>query len=133
MTLQDKRLYHQVHPLKLGTDISAQLVSLYFFWGHNVALGLAVMFLPPIVASLVIMNTSDLTSIKQSALGHYLKRYMTPAMEGIRFAGTVPMILGAWFHLWWLIPLGFAITLGGWVRGLLFPLPGAADKGEPQQ
>lgn len=126
MTFQEKQLYHQVYPLKLATDIIAQIVALYLFWIHNSALGIAAMFLPPIVASLVIVQTVDLDPIKHSALGHYLKRYMTPAMQVIRLAGTIPMVLGAWFHIWWLIPLGLLITLFGWVRGLLFPLPTTA-------
>jgi hypothetical protein len=133
MPLRDKALYHQVHPLKLGTDICAQIVSLYFFWGHNIALGLSVMFLPPIVASLALVNIADFTSIKHSALGYYLKRYMTPAMEAVRLAGTIPMVLGAWFHVWWLIPLGLVITLFGWTRGLLFPLPAPEDTDDSRQ
>jgi hypothetical protein len=31
MTPQEKMLYHQIHPLKLATDISAEIVSLYLF------------------------------------------------------------------------------------------------------
>jgi hypothetical protein len=120
MTFQEKALYHQVHPLKLATDISAQIVSLYFFWIHSLTLGLIVMFLPPIIASLVIVNTVDLTAIKRSKLGHYLQWAMTPAMQGVRLLGTVPMALGAWFHIWWLIPLGLAMVLFGWLRGWLF-------------
>jgi len=119
MTLQEKALYHQVHPLKLATDISAQIVSLYFFWLHDLLAGLAVMFIPPIVISLILINTVNFTPIKESALGRYLQRTMTRAMEGVRLLGTLPMVLGAWYHIWWLIPLGLAITLFGWLRGLL--------------
>lgn len=32
MTPQEKALYHQIHPLKLFTDISAEVISLYLFW-----------------------------------------------------------------------------------------------------
>ena len=35
MTLKEKALYHQIHPLKLSTDILASLVSLYLFWLHQ--------------------------------------------------------------------------------------------------
>lgn len=44
MTLQEKALYHQIHPIELGTDIISALIPVYFLWIHNmpVALGLAV-------------------------------------------------------------------------------------------
>ena len=45
---------------------------------------------------------------------------MTPAMQAIRLAGTLPISLGAWFHRWDLAALGLAIVLFGWLRGLLF-------------
>lgn len=121
MTLQEKALYHQIHPLKLATDITAQVVATYFFWEHQLLLGLLAMFVPPIVASLLLVTTLDFTRIQDSAVGRYLKRSMTRAMEGVRLAGTLPMIFGAWYHLPWLILLGLAIVLFGWLRGLLLP------------
>ena len=126
MTFREKQLYHQIHPLKLATDISAQIVSLYFFWRHALLPGLLVMFLPPILISLLIVRLVNLEPLKDSSVGRYLRHYMTPAMEGVRLAGTVPMVLGAWYHAVWLIPVGLAITLFGWLRGLIFPSRAAA-------
>jgi len=40
MNFADKVLYHQIHPLKLATDILASLESLYFFWQHKLFIGL---------------------------------------------------------------------------------------------
>ena len=120
LTLQEKALYHQVHPLKLATDISAQVVSTYFFWVHNLALGLVTMLVPPIVMSALLLNTLNFTWIRDSAVGRYLKRSMTPAMQAVRLAGTLPIIFGAWYHLPWLIALGGAVILFGWLRGLIF-------------
>jgi len=34
MTLQEKVLYHQIHPLKLITDWGTGLAALYLFWQH---------------------------------------------------------------------------------------------------
>jgi hypothetical protein len=120
LTLQEKALYHQVHPLKLATDISAQVVSTYFFWVHSLALGLVTMFVPPIMISALLLNTLDFTWIRDSAVGRYLKRSMTPAMQAVRLAGTLPIVFGAWYHLPWLIALGLAVILFGWLRGLIF-------------
>jgi hypothetical protein len=120
MTLQEKVLYHQVHPLKLATDISAQIASGYFFWVHALVPGLVVMFVPPIIASSVLIRTQDFSGIRDSALGRYLKRSMTRAMEAVRLAGTLPISVGFWFHQPSLIVLGLAMVLFGWLRGLLF-------------
>jgi hypothetical protein len=119
MTVQEKVLYHQIHPLKLGTDITAAIVSTYFFWLHNVAFGLITAFVPPVVMSTLLLATQDFTWIRDSAVGRYLKRSMTHAMEAVRLAGTLPMALGAWYHLPWLIALGIPIVLFGWLRGLI--------------
>ena len=120
LMLQEKALYHQVHPLKLATDISAQVVSTYFFWVHSLALGLLTMLVPPILMSALLLTTLDFAWIRDSAVGRYLKRAMTPAMQAVRLAGTLPIIFGAWYHLPWLIALGLSIILFGWLRGLLF-------------
>ena len=32
MTLAEKTLYHQIHPVKLLVDWVAGVLSLYFFW-----------------------------------------------------------------------------------------------------
>jgi hypothetical protein len=35
MILRSKILFHQVHPAKLATDASIAVISLYFFWQHQ--------------------------------------------------------------------------------------------------
>jgi len=72
MNFADKVLYHQIHPLKLGTDILASLVSLYFFWQHRLLLGLFLHLAPPIIASLIVMYAVDLERQKQSTFGQYM-------------------------------------------------------------
>jgi hypothetical protein len=124
LSRSEQVLYHQVHPLKLATDIGAQIVSLYFFWTHQLIWGLVAMFVPPPIASFALLRLVDFAYVRDSALGRYLARYMTPAMVAVRLLGTVPMVVGAWLRVWWLIPLGVAITLFGWLRGLLFPSRG---------
>jgi hypothetical protein len=119
--MREKQLYHQLHPLKLATDITAALISMYFFWFHDFWLALAWMFLPPIIVSTIMLLTMDFTWIKESAVGRYLAWEMTPAMQALRLAGTIPMALGAWYHQWWAIALGLLIVLFGWLRGLIFP------------
>ena len=65
-------------------------------------------------------NSTD-RARRDSAVGRYLKWSMTRAMEALRFAGILPLSLGAWFHQPLLIALGLAMVLFGWLRGLVFP------------
>ncbi len=121
MTPQEKTLYHQIHPLKLFTDISAEFVSLYLFWKRKLIAGLVVMFVPPILASALIIRLANLETYKQSAFGQYVRLYMTPPVVLVRVLGTVMTHLGAWYRIPVLIPLGLMTVLLGWLRGILWP------------
>ena len=78
MTPQEKTLYHQIHPLKLCTDISAEFVSLYLFWQRKLIAGLVAMLVPPMIASALILKLANLERYKESAFGRYVRVYMTP-------------------------------------------------------
>ena len=117
MTLKEKSLYHQIHPLKLATDIGCEPLSLYFLWHHDLVLGLATHFLPPIVTSLVLICCGDFEAIKRSRAGAYLRRHMTRTIEAIRFAGDIVMVLGAWFHEPSLIIVGLVVVVIAWWSG----------------
>ncbi len=39
METQEKVLYHQIHPIKLFTDVSTSLISLYLLWQEYLAVG----------------------------------------------------------------------------------------------
>jgi len=121
MTPQEKILYHQIHPLKLSTDISAEVVSLYLFWQHRLIAGLAVMFIPPVIVSALLIRLANLEPYKQSAFGRYVRVYMTSLVVAVRLLGTVVTHIGAWYRMPALIPLGLMIVLAGWLRGILWP------------
>ena len=53
MTLQEKTLYHQIHPLKLFTDLSAGIAALHPLWQNNLLTALLIMFDPPIPVSFI--------------------------------------------------------------------------------
>jgi hypothetical protein len=121
MNMQEKTLYHQIHPLKLFTDWGTGLVALYFLWQHNIVVGLIVAFVPSIVVTLLLVRIVNLERYKQSSFGQYIRKYMTRLMELIRFVGYAMMAIGAWYHIAWLIPLGLAVILLAWLRGVIFP------------
>ena len=119
MTLNEKILYHQIHPLKLAADIGCEPVSLYFFWQHNLLAGLTMHSVPPIVTSLLLIRYGDLDAYKNSTAGTYLNRHTTRSVEGVRFAGDIVMVLGAWFHHVSFIALCLAVIILAWCSGLV--------------
>lgn len=119
MTLQEKYLYHQIHPLKLLTDWSAGLLALYPLWRHRLGIALIIMVVPPALVSWFVIRCVDLERQRASAFGRYVRQYMTRAMEAVRLAGFIVMAAGAWYRSAALVFAGLAIVLLGWVRGLL--------------
>jgi cobalamin synthase len=114
---KEKYLYHQIHPLKLFTDIGAALGSLYLLWRHQLAFALVVLLAPPVLVSLLLMRYADLEPYRQSAFGKYVARSMSHAMEAVRLAGMAVTALGASRQSLWIIGAGVAIVLFGWLRG----------------
>ena len=121
MTRDEKVLYHQIHPLKLLTDIGAEVVSLYLFWRKQWLAGLAVMFVPPVIASALIINLVDLDPYKHSPFGRYVRDYMTPLVVAVRVLGTVVTHIGAGLRQPALIPIGLAMVLLAWLSGVIAP------------
>ena len=120
MTFAEKALYHQIHPLKLGTDIAASIVSLYVLWQHQLVAGLLLHFIPPIVASTLVIAFIDLAPQKNSRFGRYVQRMMTRQIEGLRLLGDIVTVFGAWYHSWLVIAAGFLIVAGAWLSGVVY-------------
>ena len=119
MTLAEKALYHQIHPAKLGTDIAAFIVSLFVLWQHRLLAGLLLHFVPPIVASALVIAYVDLTPQKNSRFGRYVARMMTRPIEASRLFGDIVSVFGAWYHSGLIIAAGLAIVLAAWLSGLV--------------
>src|SRR5699024_7412743 len=64
---QEKKLYHQIHPLKLLTDWITGVISLYILWSHQIVTALIVMFVPSILVSIIIMKYVNLEKLKNSS------------------------------------------------------------------
>jgi hypothetical protein len=105
---KELKLYHQIHPIKLGTDIASAIAFLFLLWRHKIAPALLIW--PP-----------NVENVKNSPLGKYVSKYMTPTIEVVRLLTLVPMAWGAWIHHIWLIVLGFVVLLFAWCNGLFWP------------
>jgi hypothetical protein len=121
MTLRERVLYHQIHPLKLGTDISAAVLSTVMLWQRRPRLALLVNIVPPMVASGALLRWADLERQRQSAFGRYIGHAMTRPMEAVRLTGNFIMLAGAWYRRPGLLMLGLLVVLAGWVRGAIRP------------
>src|SRR4051812_30776635 len=123
MDVQERLLYLQAHPLKIGIDVISLIAALYLLWANhlNIIAAVIVLFAPSFLATIVVMRIGNLQAIKDSALGHYLRSYLTRAVEWARSAGVGVMVVGAWFHLPLVILAGALIIAGALMSGIFFP------------
>lgn len=119
MTRAERVLYHQVHPLKLATDISAAVASLVFLWQHELLAGLAIAFIPPIVVSAALLRSADLDAYQARAAGAYLRRFMTPLAQALRLVGFGVFAFGAWQRDPVVIVGGLLLVAACWSYGLV--------------
>ena len=118
MNQKEKILFHQIHPAKLATDIVSAIVSLYFFWQHELLIGLITHFVPPPVGSFLVIRFAGLEPYKNSRLGRYLVRYMTPSAQGSRLLGDLITVIAAWYQSAAGIAFGLVIIVAAWSYGL---------------
>ena len=118
MTLSDRILFHQIHAAKLVTDAIAAVLSLYYLWRHDLSLAIVAATVPPLIATPLVLRFADLEALKQSTLGAYVKRHMTPPMQLLRVCGFLVMAVAAWYHAPLAILAGLAVIAGAWLKGL---------------
>ena len=122
MDRAERTLYHQIHPAKLGTDLTAEILSLWLIWQRRFVAGLLVHFVPPAVASaLVIRRTAELERLRVSPAGRYVRSEMTPPMVALRIIGDGLTVVGAWRQRPRLIVGGALFVLAGWTLGPRVP------------
>jgi hypothetical protein len=122
VTLEEKKIYSQIHPIKLLTDIITGFGAVYLLWLHYLIVAVCIAFIPSTVVSLYLIAKVDLEKYKDSSFGTYLRRNVaSKSSDWIRFAGFVVMLTGGWINMLWLATVGFLIILFVWVRGLIFP------------
>jgi hypothetical protein len=111
-------LVHQVHPLKLAADISASFVSNMLLWRHRLGPGLLARYLPPIVASALVIRFGDMDGLRRTRRAQYVLEHMPPATTAVRLAGDLVMAVGSWRRRPGWVAAGAAIVAAGWSHGL---------------
>jgi hypothetical protein len=123
MTPAERRLYHQVHPLKLFTDVATSFASSWLLWHRAWIAGAIVGLVPSVVVSAVMLWRVDLEPWARTPVGRYVARFMTRRVEALRGAGQLLMWAGAALHIVWWLPLGMMVVLFGWLKGFWTPVP----------
>ena len=118
MDRRDRLLYHQIHPLKLATDVGTSVIAAAAFWRHALILGVAVGFVPSIFVTVALLRWANLERYASSSFGRYVRRFMTRRVEAARFAGLIPLWGGAWLHRPAVIGLGALWIVSCWLWGV---------------
>jgi hypothetical protein len=65
------------------------------------------------------LRTMSFEAQRDSALGRYVLRWMTPAAQAVRLLGQIVMWLAAWVHSPLGVAAGLLVIVLGWTYGLL--------------
>ena len=111
-------LLHQVHPAKLATDISADVVSSWLMWQRRPRAALLLAHAAAALASATVTRC-NLSPLQTTRRGRYVLSHMPPSAQALRYLGQVV----AWYAAYRRRPAGFAVghvlIATGWSHGLL--------------
>jgi hypothetical protein len=113
-------LVHQVHPVKLGFDITASVVSNFLLWRHRLVWGILTRYLLPPIGSAVVLRYGDVATLERTERGRYVLEHMPPATTALRLAGDTVMAVGSWRRRPGLMLAGGLLVAAGWSHGLFF-------------
>jgi hypothetical protein len=114
MRLADRVLVHQVHPAKIGADVTASVVSNVLLWKSRPKAAAWVRVLLPVAGSAAVLSLADLDALAKTAPGRYVLTHMPPSAQAVRLAGDAVMGLGARRHSVALLCAGAAVIVAGW-------------------
>lgn len=110
---------HQVHPVKLGADITGSILSNALLWRHRLGAGLLVRLGLPIAGPAIVLSFADVERLRGTPAGDYVLAHVPPSAMAGRLGGDVVMAIGAWRRSPGLIGAGLVVVLAGWSHGLL--------------
>ena len=77
----EKALVHQVHPAKIGTDVTASVISNILFWRGHPKAALAARAVLPVAGSLAVLAMADLNALAATRRGQYVLAHMPPTAQ----------------------------------------------------
>jgi hypothetical protein len=129
--LKDSVVLHQVHPVKLGFDITASVLSNVLLWRQCPRTGLAVRLGLPLIGSAAVLRWGDINELRHRRRGRYVLQNMTTTAQAVRLGGDALMAYGTWRHNRSMVLSGMVVIAAGWSRGLL--RPAIARVGRPRE
>ena len=112
----------EIHPVIAGTDIAAEMAACALFWRRKPLAGLLVRLVPPVVATALMTRGVATASAEQDPPGAGTDPAGAPPVpairptinHGIRVAGDVLLLWGAWRRKTPVILAGAAVVAFGW-------------------
>lgn len=126
MRLAEGALIQQVHPGKIGADVTAAIVSNALLWRARPKAAVAVRVILPALSSAAVLGLADLDALARTRRGRYVLVHMPPSAHAVRLAGDALMGLGACRRSSGLILAGAAVVVIGWSHALWPAPPGPA-------
>ena len=118
MNFAERALYHQIHPAKLFVHIAIALVAIDLFWRHALVPGLIIALVPPLLVSAVLMREADFERYRASLMGTYVRQFMPPWVQALRFFGVGVAFYAAWYHFPAGVISGLALVAICWANGI---------------
>jgi hypothetical protein len=119
LSLAESLLYHQIHPIKVFSDVATAVIALDLFWRNLLGPGLVIGCAVPFLVSAALIGEVDLERYRRSAMGAYLRRFMPAWIQALRFFGVALAFYAAWHH----VPAGIVGGLGlvavCWAHGIV--------------
>jgi hypothetical protein len=125
MRMAEGALLQQVHPAKIGADVTASIISNVLLWRARPITAVAVRYTVPIASSAVVLGLADLDALARTRRGRYVLAHMPPAAQAIRLAGDAVMGVGVYRRNPALFAAGAALVLLGWSHALWPAPPGS--------
>lgn len=94
MQLAGRMLVHQVHPAKIGADVTAAAMSNILLWKARPKAALVVRVLLPVAGSAAVLGLADLDALAKTRRGQYVLTHMPPSAQAVRLAGDALTGLG---------------------------------------
>lgn len=118
LTLGERLLYHQIHPVKVYSDIATAVIAIDLFWHQQLGPALVIAVAVPIMVSAALIGEADLERLRRSAMGAYLRRFMPAWLHAVRAFGVALAFYAAWHHVPAGIIAGIALAAACWANGI---------------